>query len=90
MDQCPEVGSPTSEAQPYCLAGAPRAFHPHRLEAFLWRPQNEQSPHPTARILKVYTEALTGFSHVFSPDGLNTTLLSQSCILENSSLCVSL
>ena len=29
VDQCPEVGSPSSEAQPWCLAGAPRAFHPH-------------------------------------------------------------
>ena len=26
--------------------------------------------------LKVYIEVLTGFSHVFSPDGLNNTLLS--------------
>ena len=29
VDQCSEVGSPTSEAQPWCLAGAPRAFRPH-------------------------------------------------------------
>ena len=29
MDQCPDLGSPTSEAQPRCLAGAPRAFHLH-------------------------------------------------------------
>ena len=29
VDQCPEGGSPTSEAWPWCLAGAPRAFHPH-------------------------------------------------------------
>ena len=29
MDQCPKVGSPTSEIQPSWLAGAPRAFHPH-------------------------------------------------------------
>lgn len=34
------------------------------------------------RILKVYTEALTGFSHVVTPDGLNSTLLSQGCVLE--------
>lgn len=33
------------------------------------------------RILKVYIEALTGFSHIFSPNGLNT-LLSQDYILE--------
>ena len=38
------------------------------------------SPHPPARILKVYTEALPGFSHVFSGDGLNNTLLSQGCV----------
>lgn len=29
-----------------------------------------------ARTLKVYTEALTEFSKVFSPDGLNIALLS--------------
>ena len=34
-----------------------------------------------ARILKVYIEALTGFSHIFNPDSLNNTLLSQGCIL---------
>ena len=45
------------------------------------------SPHPPARNLTVYTEALTGFSHVFSPDGLNTTLLSQSLLLETSFPC---
>ena len=28
MDQCPEVDSPTSEAQHWLLAAAPRAFHP--------------------------------------------------------------
>ena len=31
--------------------------------------------------------ALTRFSHIFSPDGLTNTLLSQSCILENGSHC---
>lgn len=36
------------------------------------------SPRPP----KVCVENLTGFSHVYSPDGLNSTLLSQSCILE--------
>ena len=29
-------------------------------------------------------EALTGFKHVHSPDGLNDTLLSQGCILETA------
>ena len=36
------------------------------------------------KILKVYTEALMGFSHVFSPDGLNNTLLSHGSVLESS------
>ena len=31
--------------------------------------------------LKIYVEALIGFSQVFSPDGLNT-LLSQVCVLD--------
>ena len=30
-----------------------------------------RSPHLLARILKVYTEALTEFSHIYYPDGLN-------------------
>ena len=34
----------------------------------------------TCQILKVYIEALTGFSHVYCPDGLNITLLSQGCV----------
>lgn len=40
-----------------------------------------RSPHPPTRILRAYTEALTGFSHAHLPDGLHTTLLSQGCIL---------
>lgn len=39
------------------------------------------------RILGVYIEASIGFSHLFSPGGLNNTLLSQDCILENGSHC---
>lgn len=35
----------------------------------------------TQQNLQVYIEALTGFSYVYHPDGLNT-LLSQGCILE--------
>ena len=46
-----------------------------------------RSLHPPIRILKVYIKALTGFSHVFSTDGLNTTLPSQGCVLENDSSC---
>ena len=40
-----------------------------------------RSLHPPARILKDYIEALPGFSHLFSPDVLNNTLLSQVCVL---------
>lgn len=36
-------------------------------------------------ILKVHIEILTGFSHIFTPDGLDNTLLSQSCVLEKCS-----
>ena len=41
---------------------------------------------PTHQNLKVYIVyinlySLTGFSHMFSPDGLNNTLLSQGCVL---------
>ena len=32
------------------------------------------------RILEEHIEALTGFSHVYRPDGLNITLLSEGCI----------
>ena len=35
--------------------------------------------------LKVYVETLTGFSHVYRPDGLNNTLFFQVCIFENGS-----
>lgn len=34
----------------------------------------KRSLHPPSRILKVYTETLTGFSHIHSPDGLITSL----------------
>ena len=42
-----------------------------------------RSLHPSARILNVYVEALTGFSHLYRPDDLNNTLVSQGCMLEN-------
>ena len=42
-----------------------------------------RSPRLLARILKVYIEALTGLSHIHNPQGLNNTLLSQGCVLEN-------
>lgn len=41
---------------------------------------------PPARILKVYTETLMEFSHVYHLDGLNT-LVSQCHVLENTSHC---
>ena len=34
-------------------------------------------------ILKVYVEALTGFSHILSPDGLNTLFSQIYDVLEN-------
>lgn len=42
---------------------------------------------PAHQNRKVYVETLTGFSHLFSPDGLNNTVLSQWSVLENSSCC---
>lgn len=36
------------------------------------------------RILKVYTVALTGFSQVLSPNGLNSSLLSQGDVLQTA------
>ena len=46
--------------------------------------KTSRSLHLPARILKVYTEALTGFSHIYHPDDLNSTVLSQGCILETA------
>ena len=46
-----------------------------------------RSPCSPARISKVYIEAVIGFSHVSSTDGLNNTLLSQGCVLENGFDC---
>ena len=43
----------------------------------------KRTPHPPARIWKAYVEALTGCSHIYGPDALNT-LLSQVCILETA------
>lgn len=52
----------------------------HRRLVLLGGCKMSRSPHFPTKILKVSIEALTGFGHVFSPDGLNT-LLSQGCIL---------
>lgn len=45
------------------------------------------SPCPPTGIFEIYTEASTGFSHAYCPDGLDSTFLSQGCSLENSSYC---
>ena len=47
--------------------------------------KTSRSSHLNIRILKVYIEALTGFSHVYCLDGLNSKLLSPVCTLENGS-----
>lgn len=39
-----------------------------------------RSWHIPTRILKFYREESTGFSHVYNPDGFNSTLLSQGCV----------
>ena len=44
--------------------------------------KTSKSLYPTTGILNVYMDALNRFSHVYSLDGLNNTLLSQGCILE--------
>ena len=41
-----------------------------------------RSLHLPTRILKVFIEALMGFSLIYCSVGLNNTLLSQGCILE--------
>lgn len=40
--------------------------------------------HTRHQIFKVYIKALTGFSEAHCPDDLNTTLLSQGCVLETA------
>ena len=44
--------------------------------------KTRRSPHLTTRILRICIEALMGFSHVYTPGGLNNTLLSLGCVLE--------
>ena len=44
-----------------------------------------RSLHPPTRILKVYIEALMGFSLICHPDYLKNTLLFQDCVLKNGS-----
>ena len=40
--------------------------------------------HLSARVLNICIEVLTGFRGIFTPDGPNNPLLSQSCIFENA------
>ena len=47
--------------------------------------QDEELSVTAAKILRVWTQALTVFSHTFSFDSLNS-LFSQCCTLENSSV----
>lgn len=46
-----------------------------------------RSLHLSMRILEVYIEALTGFSYMYYPEGLNHTLFSQGSVIENGSHC---
>ena len=46
-----------------------------------------RSSHLPTRIVKAYIGALTEFSQIYYPDGLNNTFLSQGYILENGSHC---
>ena len=41
-----------------------------------------RSPHPPTRILKIMS--LSGFRHIFSPDELKNTLLSQGYVLQTA------
>lgn len=43
--------------------------------------------HLSTRILRVYIEALSEFSHVYQPDGFDDILVSQGCVLESGSYC---
>ena len=45
-----------------------------------------KSQHTPSRIIRVYTEALTGFSRIHSPDGVSNTELLKVALL-GSSLC---
>lgn len=46
-----------------------------------------RSPHQVTQILKVYTEVLTRFTHIYHSNDLNNTWFSQGYILENGSHC---
>lgn len=71
------------EADPSRLVGG-RFNTQMKLHARLVLGAASRPPHLPARIIKMCIEV--SVSHIFIPDGLNT-LLSQSCVLENSSSC---
>lgn len=56
-------------------------------EACLGHRMTNRSSHPPIRILDVFLGAFTGFSHVYRPDGLNSTLLCWSYVLGNGFHC---
>ena len=71
--------SPPSQA---CLTpgiSAPLRTPPPPSLASFWVPRRQVGFHTPARTLKVCIKALTGFSHVFSPDGLSLQELTVSC-----------
>lgn len=49
--------------------------------------KTSRSLFPPTKTLKVYIEALTGFSHVYHSNGLNNSMSFQGCVLENGSGC---
>lgn len=49
--------------------------------------ETHRSLYLPARIFQIYIDTLTGFIHVYRLDGLNNTVLSQGCNLNNSSHC---
>ena len=51
----------------------------------LGSPKTSRFLRPPTRILKVSIEASNGFGHILSPISLNTTFLSQGCILRAAS-----
>ena len=50
----------------------------------LGRHRTSRSWHPPTGILQVYVAALTGFGQGHFPEGLNTTPLSQGCLLKRA------
>lgn len=52
-----------------------------------WAPRDGWISTPPAVIFEVYRESLLGFSCGHHPDGLNSTLLCQGCVLEDTSHC---